>query len=975
MLLRPALAGIMWLVLSSVGLTQTHASTVPRDPITRLREGFRNPPPQARLRCYWWWLNGNTDEPTITRDLEQMKAKGYGGAILVDAGGATQNGNNPVPAGPLFGSPAWVKLYTHALREADRLGLEITLNIMSGWNLGGPTVTPEDASKILTFATLDLDGGAPQQVTLPEPAHDPRFYRQIAVLAYPLRHGRALAPQHNDGQGDRHTAAEQPTDDSYSPAIRFRAAAAESGFSMNDSSSMLDDGLSSDFASNPSYADASLSEVRVLAYSSGRTLQVDLPSGLWEIFVVGYTITGATVSTSSDTWNGLAIDHLSRQAFNHYWDQNVEPLLSAARPFHSLKYLATDSWELGGTNWTSNFRQQFLARRGYDPIPYLSILAGRILDNRSVTTRFLTDLRRTVADLIAANHYDLFTQRAAQHGLGVQAESGGPHGAPIDALDTFRHSTVPQTEFWAKNPHRGEDPERFFTKEAASAANIYGRRFVAQEGETSIGPQWSESIATDLKPAFDMGITEGMNRLVWHEFTSSPISAGLPGQEYFAGTHLNPNVTWWNDGKPFFDYLNRVQFLMQQGHAVNDVLYFYGDHVPNFVRLKADDPAHVLPGYDYDVTNQDALIHSIHIDRQFLKGPGGVTWRVLTLPKTRRVSISVLQIVEHYLQSGGTVVSLPPESTTGNISAEQRKTFRELVERIWNHCDGGSHSYGNGRVYCTQDTHAALKEMKILPDIEIVSSDVRLAPASSDAIDGVHRRIGNTDIYFLRSAYPATKSFPVTLRAKGLAELWDPVTGIVYRAAQKVVSGRTEIEMTLPAYGSMAVVFVPQTAAPTAPQLVRKETAVGSWSLTFPGQREVALRSLESWTRMEGKQYFSGTATYHGVISPPRLVQGEHACLHFASIHEIAVVDLDGADPSTLWTFPYQVCLRSRLERPLNLSVKVTNLWHNRLVGDAQPGAVHTAKTNIVLPSPRQSMMPSGILGPAEWWIYKSESP
>ena len=58
-----------------------------RDP---LAEGFANPPQEARLRCYWWWLNGNTNQATITRDLEEMKAKGYGGALLVDAGGADQ---------------------------------------------------------------------------------------------------------------------------------------------------------------------------------------------------------------------------------------------------------------------------------------------------------------------------------------------------------------------------------------------------------------------------------------------------------------------------------------------------------------------------------------------------------------------------------------------------------------------------------------------------------------------------------------------------------------------------------------------------------------------------------------------------------------------------------------------------------------------------------------------------------------------
>jgi hypothetical protein len=52
--------------------------------LSALRAGFLAPPPEARLRCYWWWLNGNTDKATITNDLEQMKAKGFGGALLVD---------------------------------------------------------------------------------------------------------------------------------------------------------------------------------------------------------------------------------------------------------------------------------------------------------------------------------------------------------------------------------------------------------------------------------------------------------------------------------------------------------------------------------------------------------------------------------------------------------------------------------------------------------------------------------------------------------------------------------------------------------------------------------------------------------------------------------------------------------------------------------------------------------------------------
>src|SRR5215510_16389969 len=82
-----------------------------------LESGFSNPPTEARTRAYWWWLNGNVTKASITRDLEQMKAKGWGGALLCDAGGAEQDGNGRVPHGPTFFTPEWRDLYKHTLRE------------------------------------------------------------------------------------------------------------------------------------------------------------------------------------------------------------------------------------------------------------------------------------------------------------------------------------------------------------------------------------------------------------------------------------------------------------------------------------------------------------------------------------------------------------------------------------------------------------------------------------------------------------------------------------------------------------------------------------------------------------------------------------------------------------------------------------------------------------------------------------------
>jgi hypothetical protein len=309
-------------------------------------------------------------------------------------------------------------------------------------------------------------------------------------------------------------------------------------------------------------------------------------------------------------------------------------------------------------------------------VPWLPIVAGRIVESRAASDRFLNDLRRTVGDLIVSEHYDEFARRAQQWELGTHPESGGPHGAPIDALETFRSAAFPQTEFWAKsNDHRTTDEERFFIKEAASAAHIYGKRIVAEEGETSMGPQWSESLATDLKPTFDQALTEGMNRLFWHEFTSSPASEGLPGQEYFAGTHLNPNVTWWNQAGDFIAYLNRCQFMLQQGKPVVDSLYFYGDQVPDFVRTKADDPAHVLPGYDYDATDEDALLRTIRIEGGRLTSLGGIQYRVLAMPESGRMSLAALRRVAEYVQAGGIVFGPKPVGPTGNVASRDGARF------------------------------------------------------------------------------------------------------------------------------------------------------------------------------------------------------------------------------------------------------------------------------------------------------------
>jgi len=165
--------GIALTILTCVILAQAaHAAPDP------LAAGFAQPPHSAKPWVYWWWLDSNVSTKGITRDLEEMKRQGVGGALVFDAGiGKTS------PVGPKFMSPAWRELFKHAAREADRLGLELSFNICSGWNCGGRWVTPAHALKRIVWSEVRVKGASSVSQALVQPRTTGGYYKDIAVLA------------------------------------------------------------------------------------------------------------------------------------------------------------------------------------------------------------------------------------------------------------------------------------------------------------------------------------------------------------------------------------------------------------------------------------------------------------------------------------------------------------------------------------------------------------------------------------------------------------------------------------------------------------------------------------------------------------------------------------------------------------------------------------------------------------------------
>jgi len=963
------------IVCGIVAITTDLGSTCQARSTDALLEGWQDPPIESRLRAFWWWLNGNVTKEAITRDLEVMKEKGFGGALIVDAGGSEQGGNRKVPPGPTFASPQWCDLFRHALAEANRLGLEMGLNIMSGWNIGGPMVGPEDAVKKLTWSQVQLKGPAKVKVVMPEPPIKDGFYRDLFVLAWPIR---------QDLPKDR-----KPIKNIEVKALRARPSfPGPDGWFLANSAPPTIQVLFDEEPSIPGEQDANTNDVVDISSGLGPdgTLTWDVPEGQWQVLRIGYTLADiCRVSTHSDGWAGYALDVLDRDAFERYWQQVVQPLVQQAGPYAgtTLKYLHTDSWEIGVFNWTRTLIGEFRHRRGYDPVPYLPVIAGYIIDNREISNRFLFDFRKTLGELAVDNHYALFKQWAARGGMQIHPESGGPHFTPIDAQRTLGINDIPMSEFWARSPtHRRTEQVRFFVKQPASAAHTYGRRFVGAEGFTTIGPHWQETLWDNLKPSFDQALTEGLNLLFWHAWVCSPRQFGLPGIQYFAGTHLNPNVTWSDLSKPFFDYINRCQWMLQQGSFVADVLYYYGDHVPNYAQLRSSDPAQLGRGYDYDVITEEVLLDRVQVKDGLLSLPEGNRYRLLVLAPLRSISLPVLRKVRDLVLEGATVVG--PEPMTANGLTDYPRCdaqVRAIAAPLW------SGQTGKGRIFGDRTARQVLAADGVPPDFAYESNDPKAD------LQYIHRRYLGKEIYFIANRSGSTAAARLTLRSSGRPWLWDPVTG-QHRPAtsfQALPEGRTTLPVELPPYGSIFVVVdtndthsSPTTRDNNYRFVQWMDISDGPWKVTFDpywGRPEpVILDRLTSWTEHPDPniRYYSGKATYTKQIHIARDLIGRSIWLDLGLVRELALVRFNGKEIGVVWAPPFRLEITDAIKPGENLiEIDVVNFWANRVIGDAGlPASQRRTQTNITTLTSNSPLMPSGLFGPVciLEWLQHNES-
>jgi len=369
--------------------------------------------------------------------------------------------------------------------------------------------------------------------------------------------------------------------------------------------------------------------------------------------------------------------------------------------------------------------------------------------------------------------------------------------------------------------------------------------------------------------------------------------------------------------------------------------------------------------------------------------PDGMSYKLLVLPQLETMRPKLLEKIKNLISGGGTVYGPKPlRSPSMQDYPDADKLVTQLADEIWQNCDGKNIRevvFGVGKVFNGDDLKTVFDKMDLTPDVDGIKNDDLL---------WIHRRIGDKDFYFITNQTHKRQIVNPIFRVKNKApELWDGVNGkIIKTAVYETTNNGTSVTLNLNPYESVFVLFredLPNQKSireiinsdiksaiyasinkdnKTEAMLsengfykikfsdgTEKEIAVndipnavqvdGEWQLNFEAGKDVPetmmVNSLKSWTEFnsEAIKYYSGSAIYKKeiTITAKFVEQADKIILNLENVGIIAEVTVNDKYLGDFWQPPFDIDITNAVKAGENsIEIKITNIWRNRLIGDAK---------------------------------------
>lgn len=910
-----------------------------------------------------------------------MKKAGIGGINIFEIG--VPQTDTMVLAGPAFMSEQSINYIEYAIKQAHKLNLKVNLNLASSWNAGGSWTLPQNQAKRLYYSRIKVKGPKHINLSLPFP--------EVSKVD---KDGNQLIPLKANGR---------PV---YYEDVAILAIPAGIKKNTLDTGRILN--LSKFFNSH------------------NERLDCNIPAGEWEIYRYVCSNSGEQLVLPSPNSHGPIIDHFDSIAVKTHIEYFIDHLRDIVEDSlqNTLKGLYLASYEAKGLIWTPSLPTEFKTINGYNIYKYIPILFEQGLYSRQIKERFQSDFNKVLSELMINNLYKEASKICNRFGLKIIAEAGGPglpiHNVPAEPLEALGSVDVPRGEFWYKHVHYNKDSIDIMrvVKEVAAASHIYDKKIVEEEAFTSF-QHWQVG-PFDLKPIADRAFCEGMNKVIMHGFSHSPAGTGCPGFVYHAGTHFSDKNPCWDKIRPFIDYLGRISYILQKGTFVSDVLYYYGDTIPNYVAPK-NTRFSIRPGYDYEVINSDILLKLSVKDGKIVL-PNGSKFKLLALGNIRAIHPIIIKKLNKLVNEGAIITGPEPKQAIGLLNYPNADNMiKKEADQLWttNSQLSDDKIPKQNKIFSELSLLKILQELHVLPDLEYNDDSALL-------LDYIHSIYNNKDFYFIRNTTDRWISRKCSFRQKNkFPELWDPVSGEVYPITiYHQYEHQIEIPLSFPPYGAYFVVFKKGSSSSHYNDIktsdgrlpifsytkygleflrngtftlikeknskkvindIKSTNINGAWEVSFPpdwgAPHSINFPKLISWTQSDydGIKYFSGTATYHKTFLYKNTNLDSNKVrlyLNLGNLSKVGKVWLNDKLLGITWSLPHRFDITNLINNGRNtLKVEISNTWSNRLTGDAITGNKYT-NTNIGysvrgITWKHTQLIKSGLIGPVTLQLIK----
>ncbi|MBO9592969.1 MAG: glycoside hydrolase family 2 [Niabella sp.] len=699
----------------------------------------------------------------------------------------------------------------------------------------------------------------------------------------------------------------------------------------------------------------------------------DVPEGTWIILNSGMVPTGVTNGPASPEGVGLEVDKMNQEHVLAHFDAFVGEILRRIpeQDRKSFKVAVQDSYETGGQNWTDAFAAKFKKVYGYDPVPFSPVFHGFVVGSQEQSDRFLWDVRRLIADMVAYEYVGGLRAISHKHGLRIWLENYGHWGFPGEFLQYGGQSDEIGGEFWSEG-----ELGNIENRAASSAAHIYGKTKVSAESFTAAGNTFGRYPAM-FKERGDRFFAEGINNTLLHVYIHQPYEGKLPGVNAWFGNEFNRFNTWFYEMGGFIQYLKRSNYLLQQGRYVADVAYFIGEDTPKMTGVQ--DPA--MPGgYAFDYINAEVLLNRVTMKNGRFTLPDGLSYKVLVLPKLETMRPELLRKLEALVKEGGVVLGPQPKRSPSLAHyAEADKEVQRIAAAMWNGADGKTkteNKYGKGIVLNGLTLDAVMERLSMIPDVKL---------EAHDPVVYLHRTLKDGELYFIANqSDKKIRTVPAFRTSGSVPELWDAVKGSM-RVLPEFTDNGTQITvpLELDQFESAFILF--RKSKPTAPKGASNFPApkniipvTGTWDVAFKspvtGSFEVKMDALIDWSKHKDTaiNYFSGAAVYSITLPTLAPAKNQQVFLNLGALVAVGTVSVNGREVGNVWTAPYKLDISDYLTNGKNtLQVKVVNTWVNRLIGDARLPKEKRSTWTIVDPYNGNSPLhKGGLTGPVTVEIY-----